>query len=347
MKIIFLMVFLLAARAFALEPIRPTYQDVSLKVIEPNGDEAYKWYRGHTANQVERDAMENVLYTAGVPEAIRFSRDIAACNQATGFALSNWTKITAKLGGGYEDNSLLSGVWSLDTQGRHYSFERYALIKIRDCLVSTKVAPVCAASPLLTKDFADLMDIRVENGLCVKGAVDFSVIAPMEEFNQKVGDSFPVTRKVPQPALTDLQMYLLHKTHEAHQAVANWKCNGGPKPDADVQGSHFAFESSATSPHQLHFFMMKKFSGFQDPKLPPDQMCKWQKIADKFHGLWMDAVMARDWKVSRMHENNHELAHLCMNLHDPRWEVQFSCGKKRVLDCETMTCDQYLSSQGL
>lgn len=346
LKIISLLLF--SSLAFGQQvPVRPTYQDVSLKVIEPNGDEAYKWYHGHTANQIERDAMENVLYTSGVPEAIRFVRDISACNQATSFALSNWTKITAKLGGGYEDNSLLSGVWSLDTQGRHYSFERYALIKIRDCLVSTKVAPICAASPLMTKDFADLLDIRVVNGQCVKGATDFSVTPPMEPFNAAVGESYPVQRKIPQPVLTQAQTDQLMATHMAHKAIADWKCNGGPKPTADPLAEHLKFEAMATSPSQMHFFMMKKFSGFQDPKLPPDQMCKWQRLADFYHEAWMNAVLAGDWRVSRMHENNHCLSHLCANLHDSRYKVQFSCGAKRVLDCPTMTCDEYLASLGM
>src|SRR5882724_4285730 len=150
-------------------PLRPTYQDVSIKM---GSQSFYQWFHGRTATQAQRDAMEETLTGIAVPEALRYARTIPACAGRMASMVALLSSVTAKLGTIYEQNSLLpAGSWAVPLQGRHYSFEQYILRAIRTCSIAGSAA--CGSSPLMTPALADLLDIRVETGKCLPGATDF------------------------------------------------------------------------------------------------------------------------------------------------------------------------------
>lgn len=341
------LLFFVSISAFAdinstVPPVRPTYQDVSLKVIQATfNQEPYKWYRGHTATQAERDGMEETLSSIAISEAVQLAKSIPACIQAAKSAVSRWNGVTSKLGIGYEDAALKANdIWTIPVFGRHYSFERYGLLDIQTCMLGSG-KKLCASSPLLTKNLQDLLNIHVENGACVKGS-DVQVYMPSEPFDVKRSMVDAVVTKK-QASLTTEQMTLLHKTHEAHKAVSDWRCGVGvlPEPGA-VDREHQAFEASATNITQQHFFAMKRFSGTVDSQWSKDQECKWARLQDKAHEDWMIAVMLGDWRQSRRSENVHQMMHQCMNLRDANYKVLLPCGQDNIFNCPKITCDQVL-----
>src|SRR5262245_25885588 len=80
-------------------PVRPTYQDVSIRT--PLGS-FYQWFRGRIATQAQRDAMEETLTAIALPEAIRYARTMDSCAATVKSTISELTKITMRLGPVYE-----------------------------------------------------------------------------------------------------------------------------------------------------------------------------------------------------------------------------------------------------
>lgn len=324
-------------------PVRPTYRDVSLKVSAAAPSYPYKWFRGHTATQVERDAMQETLAAVAVPEAIRYARTMSSCAGAMRTALSNLSKITSKLGPEYEGNTLFNGGrWFIPTSGRHYHDEEYALRAIRRCSLGGG-AKACAQNPLMTPDLLDLLDLRVDDGRCVAGAT-FELLTPTETYDPKRGGLGAIQTSQAVPVPKSRQMGLLHDTMAAHQAVSDFRCGVGPAPaPGSVTAAHVAFEATATTEKQHHFFRMKAFAGYTDPGWSPADVCRWARLQDRAHERWMQAVMGGDWEHSREAENDHQLAHVCMNLRDPRLLVRFSCAPGRISSCPVRTCDEVLA----
>src|SRR5215510_5356182 len=161
--------------------VRPTYRDVSLRVIDAEPSYPFKWFRDHTASQVERDAMEETLVGVALPEAIRYGRTVPGCSGAVQSAFNNLSKITSKLGPVYEGNAILpGGSWVVSLSGRHYHFEQYALRGFRKC--SLGAADACGHSRLMTAALQDLLDLRVEDKRCVAGAA-FDPPAPTQPYD--------------------------------------------------------------------------------------------------------------------------------------------------------------------
>ena len=306
-------------------PVRPAYRDVSLKIANADPSYPYKWFRGRTATQVQRDAMQETLVGVAVPEAIRYARSMRPCSGAVKTAISNLGKITAKLGPEYELNTLLpGGRWTIPPSGRHYHDEQYALKAIRQCSIGGG-ADACAGNPLMTPDLLDLLDLRIERGKCVTGAT-FEPADPIEPFDAQRAGVGTIQSATLMQLPSSKQMALLQKTMQVHTAVSNARCGTGAEPAAGVVTSaHMALEATATSEKQHHFLRMKAFSGAVDPQWTPAEECKWARLQDLYHHQWMEAVARGDWGHSREAENNHQLAHICMNLRDPRLKVKFSC----------------------
>src|SRR5262249_39528299 len=159
----------LAQASGPMQPVRPTYRDVCLRVLDADPSNPLRWFRGHTASQVERDAMEETLVGMALPETVRYGRTVPGCSGAVQTTLGNLSKITSKLGPVYEGNALLpGGNWVVSLSGRHYHFEQYALRAMRKC--SLGAADACGRSRLMTAALQDLLDLRVEGGRCVAGA---------------------------------------------------------------------------------------------------------------------------------------------------------------------------------
>ena len=55
--------------------------------------------------------------------------------------------------------------------------------------------------------------------------------------------------------------------------------------------------------------------------------------------------MAGDWAHARQADDDHQLAHICMNLDHPGLQVRFSCGPSlHVSTCAVQTCRQVLAT---
>ncbi len=332
-----------------IPPVRPTHQDVSLKMWNLGGSAPLKWFRGHTSTQSERDAVEEASYM-GVYESIRFAKQFPGCNSTVSSSLANMNKISSKLGPGYEYAALKANdIWEVTIQGRHYTFEKYALKALQGCLSTSTVAPLCGAK--ISANLADLLDLRVQDGKCVKGAL-FEVPAPTEAFDTARSRVDAVSRRVSFVAWTPAQVQALHDTHAAHQAVSDFRCEVGlpPTPGA-VDAAHRRLEGLARNIIEQHFFMMKAFSGVVDPAMTKAEECQWARKQDAAHERWMNAVLAQDWFQSRTAENDHQLAHVCMNNKDARVLILPYCKNPfdpnwNIFNCPVISCEQWLA-QGI
>lgn len=319
-----ILIFLLLSVS-AFSQVRPTYRDVSLKVIEGQ-ENPYRWYHGKNATQIEKDALEETLLAVALPEAIRYARTVSSCQQYTKKCQGHIDSVTAKLGPIYEDHSLKQGSWEIPEYGRHYSVERYCLLGVRDCSVSNQGSSLCANSSLMTQNLQELLDIRIENGKCVKGNNNFQVIAPTETYDSTKQRSFVVQSKNKMPSLTTEQMEALHQTHEAHKAVSDYRCGVGPNPGNVVDPAHQKLESLARNGLEQHFFMMKRFAGTVDGWSKSDE-CKIARAQDRAHERWMNSVMAGDWRASRAAENDHQQSHIVMVLNADGYRLLPFCEK--------------------
>ena len=90
---------------------------------------------------------------------------------------------------------------------------------------------------------------------------------------------------------------------------------------------------------------MKDFSGAHDPEWSSQEICKWARKQDEAHGRWMEAVSHGDWAHARQADDDHQLAHICMNLKHADLKVRFSCSTSlHVEDCPALTCQQVLDT---
>ena len=329
-------------------PVRPTYQDVSVRT--PPGS-FYQWFRGRVATQTIRDAMEETLTGVALPEAIRYARSMNSCLSTAKSTVTELTKITMRLGPVYEQQQslLANGVWSIPVFGRHYQIEQHQLAKIRACSLGS-AAKACADNERMTRTgtvpnaLADLLDIRIEDGKCVEGAL-FTLSPPLEPFDADRANVGIVQSKTPMaPPATGV----LHDTHTAHSKTSDFQCGTGPAPTASVRDAHIALEATATTEEQHHFLRLKDFSGTPDPNWSQQDVCRWARLQDEAHERWMTAVSQGDWAHARQADDDHQLAHICMNLKDPNLKVRFSCGPTprtlHVEDCPALTCQEVLDS---
>lgn len=322
-------------------PVHPTYREVSTKLdkIVP-----YVWYQGKTATQTQRDAMEETRAGIAMPEVLRYARTIPGCKSSYDRFAQGMSEITAKLGPVYEIGISLkegtAGHWSVDPNGRHYSIENYAFRAVAAC--SVKSASECAASPLMNANLLDLMNMRIENGKCITGAL-FTVPPPTEKRNGYRERLGMVQADTLMPALTAQQLQLLDASHAAHHAVTEFKCGTGPAPAAGiVLKSHIALEATARTEAEHHFLRLKDFSGAEDPLWTRAEVCKWARIQDKAHHAWKDQVLLGKWGRARLMDNDHLNAHICMGLKTDKMLVRFSCDGP-ISSCPKETCEQYLA----
>ena len=326
-------------------PVRPTYQDVSVRT--PPGS-FYQWFRGRVATQTIRDAMEETLTGVALPEAIHYALSMDSCRAIGRSTVTELTKITMRLGPVYEQQQSLeaNGVWSIPVFGRHYQIEQHQLAKIRACSLGS-AAEACARNELMTRTgtvpnaLADLLDLRIENEKCVEGAL-FTLSPPLEPFDANRANVGIVQSKTPMiPPATGV----LHDTHTAHSKTSDFVCGTGPAPTASVRDAHMALEATATTEDQHHFLRLKDFSGTRDPDWSPQDICKWARLQDAAHERWMDAVSHGDWAHARQADDDHQLAHICMNLKHADLKVRFSCSTSlHVEDCPALTCQQVLDT---
>ena len=335
------------AHADGLVPIRPTGRDLSLKW--KSGTYAYRWFplsgTPHTASQAERDAMEWTLF-ARTLDVMRAASDL--CPAAATYACTQVNLVTTRVGVGSQYEGALQKpggkVWQIGANGRHYSVERSALRRFRYCLRSTRVRAACAERFGASAAMVDLRDLLDLNETCA-GDAAFTFGPIPSEVDGAREDMAPVNTRRLLPPRTPAQQELLHQTHAAHAAVSSWRCGEGPSPAPGiVPAAHLAYEASARTETEQHFFAMKPFSGYVDPRWTQDQVCQWARIQDVFHRRWMQAQMAGDWAAARQADTDHLFAHLCMNDATPELRVLFSCGNRQRIDsCGKLSCADALS----
>jgi hypothetical protein len=323
------------ARSATVDPVRPTFAELSPAI---GGTAAYQSFRGHTANQIERDAMEETRLGLVIPAVMTYARTMPSCLNAVGASLGYISRTTNTLAPVYEHKN---STYFIRVGGNHYNFEYYALVGIRNCSLAAPVR--CASNPLMTSDIQAVLDLHVTKGKCVAGP---ERPAQAQEPYDSVAASQPILQlRVRQPTLTSEQTELLHATHAAHKAVSDWRCGVGPEPAAGiVQDAHLAFEASARTTTEAHFFRMKDFSGAVDPDWAPDDVCTIARLQDAAHLRWMDAVLAGNWDLARAADTDHQNAHLCMNIGtSPRLTVRFTCDSS-ISDCPIQTCAEAVSA---
>ena len=319
-----------------VDPVRPTFGEVSPVI---GGTAAYLWFRGHTANQIERDAMEETRLGLVIPAAITYARTMPPCTGAVTASLGYISRTTNTLAPVYEHKN---STYFIRVGGNHYNFEYYSLVGVRNCSLAAPTK--CAANPLMTSDMQAVLNIHIANGKCVAGS-EYPILPP-EEPSDSVKASQPILQlRVRQPGLTSEQKQLLHATHAAHKAVSDWRCGVGPEPAAGiVQDAHLAFEASARNDTEAHFFRMKDFSGAVDPDWTPDQVCTIARLQDAAHERWMDAILAGNWDLARASDTDHQNAHLCMNIGtSSRLTVRFTCDSS-IENCPITTCAEAVSA---
>lgn len=331
-------------------PPRPSYQDVGDRNFRSEGTGnkrggQFAYYRGHTASQPERDAMQQYLARVALPEAIRFARTLPACTQDMHFAVGAVSIVSSRLGTNYELKSICptKGNWLVHPYGRHYSSPNYALARLRACAI--KAGSACASSPLLTLGLADLLDIRAASGTCVAGASYVTPPnGPLDPIRAKAG---LVDAKV-HFTLTANDVKLLHVTHEMHAWSTDF--NNGARPDPPPVGAvgnaHFNYESACGGDETcIHFRRMIDFSGAMDSTYTADEQHTLRTLQDEAHARWMAAQEKGDWCAVRGEDENHSLAHLCAALKDPALEIR-PYRAECVEACEPITCQQLIQSHG-
>ena len=327
-------------------PIRPTGRDLSLKW--KSGTYAYRWFplagTPHTASQAEKDAMEWTLF-ARTLEVVRAASDL--CPVETRYAYTQLNVVTTRVGVGSQYEGALQkpggGVWEVGANGRHYAVERSILRRFRRCLTGLRQRKACAErfGVAAMVELRDLLDL---NEAC-DGPAEFAFGQVPRTVDGAREDDAPVDTRRLLPPRTTTQLERLHQTHMAHEAVSSWRCGQAPEPAPGlVRDAHFAYEQTAQTETERHFFALKPFSGHQDPRWTPEELCLWARIQDVFHRQWMDAQMAGDWAAARRNDTDHLFAHLCMNDATPKLRVLFSCGNRQRIDaCGKLRCRDALS----
>ena len=204
----------------------------------------------------------------------------------------------------------------------------------------------------MNKDLQDLLNLRIENGQCVKGAA-FTIPPKLEDENKARANDGLMTKKAVLSPLSSTQMELLHATHMAHVAVSNWRCGASAPAAGIVTRAHQAFEATAKNETEHHFFRMKDFAGAVDAGWSAAEVCALGRFQDDAHERWMKAVEALDLIHARAADNDHQMGHICMGVKDERvTTIRLStCGMDKFEFCPPLnSCQEllapYLQSPG-
>jgi hypothetical protein len=289
-----------------LAPISVTAQDVSVKL---RGGFDYSTFRGHAANQYERDMMEQTLLGKWVPLALAYMKTTPKCVSYVHSAISSSTlnAITPRLDVVHQYDDILGPQgkkWIVTVGGRHYQVEGYILKHAHDCSLNDPAA--CAKNPLMTTDLADLLDLTVDNGVCMDGAGFAPAVT--EPMSDDPNDGTPDGNQMFGP-LSPADDALLQKAIDAHMGGS---C--GATPNGSVQAAQTAFEATCTTIDCIHFRTAQPFIGGCDPAMPADQCCAWKALEHREYLAWADAVRKGDWGLARCAGGRHRRIHLCSHL---------------------------------
>jgi hypothetical protein len=313
-------------------PVIVTAQDVSLKV---HGGADYTVFRGHAADQYERDMMEQTLLGQWTPRVIAFMEGLPACSGAVHEAWTGLTSILAKLDVVHQyDDIAAPKTWNVTPGGRHYQIEYYIDDHAHACALSDPVA--CATSPLLTPDLLDLLDLSVANGMCVDGAAFEPPIRPTQAIGTLDGiadgrQRFPVTDPD--------DLLLVQATLDAH---AGGMC--GATPAGSVSAAQVAFADTAKSRAEMHYRQPQPFIGGCDPSWTADECCRWKMLEHREYTALVAAWKGGNWGTVRCFGGRHRRIHACAVLAGPYQIRMPPCDGSYPDDTKPVTCAAYLAS---
>ena len=277
--------------------------------MKARGGFDYATFRGHPANQYERDAMEQALLGVWAPRALLFMETLPKCAGAVheAFSSSTLSGITAKLDVAHQYDDILGPqrkTWNVTQGGRHYEIEGYILAHAHSCALDDPVA--CAASPLMNTDMADLLDLTVTEGACVDGNGFVPPNTPA--MSGDTGDGL-ADANVHFPPLSDTDEQLRQAAIAAH---AGGLCGAAPAPS--VQAAQTAFEATCTTIDCLHFRKPQAFIGGCAPGMSADDCCAWKALEHREYVNWANALATGDWGLVRCFGARHRRMHLCANF---------------------------------
>ena len=301
------------------------------------------WVSG---DQVCADAMENTRTVAGF-HMMRLWRHIGNERKVTRWLSesSGFTHVIAHLWTGYRTNfSSGRNDWGTDDDGKLYRVTLNAAKECQKDILSTPAKQQACASfpePILPQ-LLDFLDLRIENGKCVKGAT--FILPPYP--TSGTYDKYALTRGLIDyettlvPWTTEQRGCILD-THLAHHAVTNWHCGVGPRPpDGIVATEHRRCSALAASTQQLRLLTMLPFSGIFDAEWSQVEKCAIARAQDAAHHRWTDAMLAIDgvtkgqWLAIELANIDHAALHLVANLKHPAFGITLAEGK--IMDLRSL-----------
>lgn len=310
-----------------------------------NFTNVYTYFEGLTANQPTRDLIENSLTRSLIP-MIHLAEAVPTCAGSVD-QLFSWLNVLStrlEVIQPYDDLYDENGFWhiGLAGPGRHYADERHAQALIHTCILNSGGVSAAAAYLARFPNLADELNVRVENGVLIQGAL--FPIEPHESYISSIGNAGDADARHQQPIPVGADLDALVQTQASHAAASLVNC-GGAAPAISVADAHKAYEEKATSAENQHHRNMKPFQGPADPTWSQQQDCAWKQVEDFFHAKWAVCEMAGDEGCARKFDTAHFYAHACEQLNDERFHVIFPCGDGIPMNlCPTLTCSQYLNS---
>lgn len=294
----------------AAQPVTVTARDVSLKV---NGGKDYTMFHGRTANQFERDMMEGTLLSIYMPQIGAYLRSMPACRNYLNNYWSQMPVILRRLDvvHQYRGAVLDGGTWNVTPGGRHYQIEGYQMAHARDCSLGSTGKAACAANPLMTPDMLDLLDMRIEDGVCVKGAT-FEPY-PEEDYQSSLSKPALLDGEMLFPILDADSEAALETAESAHMAGM---CGMDPSP-ISVRDAQNAFIALAFDESEAHFRTPPPFKGGCDPAWTAVECCRWKELEHREYTAWAAAVRIGRWGEADCFGGRHKRVHFCANLYPP------------------------------
>lgn len=328
----------------ASPPYRPSY--LAANVLRKPGQHL-QWCDHQTCTQVGRHALQEVVTDVYLPEAILYAETVPACAGILHYADGAMEVVLDRLGTNYMVKGIktVNGAWFVNVFDRQYTFPFRSLIKIAQCSVTNGGAEDCAASPLLTDNLRQLLNLNVTNGRCVTGNPQTLayMAQPNGAYSALRGGAGIISPKLltPAMALDAEDMRLLHLTHLAHKYATLCKIGRGLNLTDDdklmlapyTDGTFTCPAPPLTSKfHQLyearcqlpgkggetchHARRLMDFSGKIAPSwdATPDDRAVILLLEDVAHEQWMTQQMMIGldplaWRGIVGEDNNHRIAH--------------------------------------
>ena len=329
--------------ADAAEPVTVTAQDVML----PKGGADYTVFHGHAANQFERDAMEETLANVYLPQVVAYMRAMGKpCSSYMSNAWSQIPVIYRRLAAvnQYRGGALRGNTWQVTPGGRYYQIEHYQMVHAQQCSLGSG-ADQCAVLLASNPDLLTLLNLRIDGGACVLGAVVTPVVEPAQSASSLDG---LVSGKQMFPVLDAASEAALATAEHAHMASM---CGQPPFLDAagvpvNVKKAQDVYIRLGRSIAESHFRMPPPFKGGCDPLWSQDECCRWKALEHREYTNWARAERLGRWGEADCFGMRHNRMHDCANLWGP-YEIRMPPCVFGTYPDDTLpvTCQAYLAAQ--